>query len=354
VLLGVLCFSASAGAQAVNLDVAAGHTTYAGVRTEIDGPNAMIALTIDDGSAVWGYGAVGTPLDGLSLPWLAFGAGGHPALGFGRGSVGADLGAHGYAYEDRAAGENGRGGFVYALPSLGINTTAASFDVYSGVMHHETRSSYGDSSATAHDSGMRLTLGGVPGFAVEGDVRRLSVRDAAHNYAGGRVRYSHGTVTGWVSAGRWLGEPDDDVAFGGGGSVRLRPGTVVNLAYQRESGDPFFETTPRRSWTVGIRHRLGARRPQSGAGALVRPGSLQLRVAVADAPDGLLVAGDFNGWQPVPMHRDGQYWSLHQVLDAGVYRYAFRRSDGSWFVPAAGHRRIDDGMGGETGVVVVP
>jgi hypothetical protein len=355
VLAALLAALASpAAAQVLRLEAAAGHTSYAGVRTEIDGPSAMLGVSLEHGRSLWGYGVGGTPLDGFSLPWLAAGIGGHPVLPFGRIWLGAELGAHGYAYTDRIADTSGHGAILNAQPAVGITTAAASLAFYSGLLHHETRSLAGDSAVSGHDSSFRITLGGIQRLAVDGDARRLTVDDEAYHYAGARLRYNRGTMSGWASVGGWLGGPDEDAEFGGGGSIRVRAGTTVQLAYRRESADPFYESTPRRSWSLGVSQRLGSRATRTPAGAVVRPGALLLRVPLAEAPDGLAVAGDFSGWEPVPMIRTGQYWSLDQSVPPGVYRYAFRRPDGSWFVPSTGHRRVDDGMGGEAAVVIIP
>jgi hypothetical protein len=50
----------------------------------------------------------------------------------------------------------------------------------------------------------------------------------------------------------------------------------------------------------------------------------------------------------------GGEWTATLVLPRGVYRYAFRRPDGSWFVPEGTPGRTDDGMGGAAAVLVVP
>jgi hypothetical protein len=65
-------------------------------------------------------------------------------------------------------------------------------------------------------------------------------------------------------------------------------------------------------------------------------------------------AGDFTGWKPVPMLRDGSRWTYTARLGPGVYHYAFVAEDGRWFVPESVAGRQDDGMGGHVAVLVVP
>ena len=53
------------------------------------------------------------------------------------------------------------------------------------------------------------------------------------------------------------------------------------------------------------------------------------------------------------MRREGDQWVIRIPLAAGVYNYAFRGSDGQWFVPASVPGRRDDGFGGHVAVLVV-
>jgi hypothetical protein len=83
-------------------------------------------------------------------------------------------------------------------------------------------------------------------------------------------------------------------------------------------------------------------------------GPVVLRLAAAEAPgDELFVGGDFNGWQAVPMRREGEAWVVTLRLTPGTYHYAFRNTRGAWFVPASTEGRRDDGMGGYVGVLMV-
>ena len=65
------------------------------------------------------------------------------------------------------------------------------------------------------------------------------------------------------------------------------------------------------------------------------------------------IAGDFTGWKPVPMQRDGSRWTYTAKLEPGTYHYAFVGEDGTWFVPESVPGRQDDGMGGHVAVLVV-
>ena len=79
-----------------------------------------------------------------------------------------------------------------------------------------------------------------------------------------------------------------------------------------------------------------------------------VRLPATDAPaGGVSIAGDFNGWQPAEMQREGGEWIIRLALAPGVYHYAFRSVNGDWFVPPSAPGRRDDGMGGHVAVLVV-
>ncbi|MBI2401341.1 MAG: hypothetical protein HYV20_01105 [Gemmatimonadetes bacterium] len=66
------------------------------------------------------------------------------------------------------------------------------------------------------------------------------------------------------------------------------------------------------------------------------------------------LVGDWTNWQPVAMQRapDGT-WELRMTLAPGVYRFNLVVNGDRWIVPK-GVATVDDGFGGETGVLIVP
>ncbi len=65
------------------------------------------------------------------------------------------------------------------------------------------------------------------------------------------------------------------------------------------------------------------------------------------------IAGDWTGWEPVPLQREsGGRWILRVTLPAGVHRFNLI-VDGEWTVPA-GVTSVPDGYGGRTGLLIVP
>src|SRR5262249_55899724 len=123
---------------------------------------------------------------------------------------------------------------------------------------------------------------------------------------------------------------------------------------RQEAPDPLYWNSVRRTWSVGITHRLGRAAPAFIATPHFEPDGVVIHIPVADAPgDMLLIAGDFNEWKPMPMVRENDQWTIRLQLPKGVYHYAFRAARGDWFVPASVAGRRDDGMGGQVAVLVV-
>jgi hypothetical protein len=343
----------NANAQSWTVDAAAGHARYEGLRTRADGPNALLSLTYRSAFGGWAYLAGGTPLDGFTLPWGALGFGGRAAS---RGAVnlGIDAAGHGYLYSERESATSGDGGILHLRPFVGYGSPRARAELYSGYLHHHARGPAGDSTRAAHDSGLRLNLVPTGAATIDAEARLLRIGGENHPFAGARASYRRGTVLGWASAGAWFGDSAEGWARGAGASVQLRPALSLHLSLHQETVDPLFGNQPRRSWSIGVTRRLGPASRSGPSGVRIRGGRVTLLVPRSESPDGLSVAGEFNGWSPIEMSESGRYWSIELSLAPGVHRYAFRRPDGSWFVPPEWHRRMDDGMGGDVAILVVP
>jgi hypothetical protein len=67
-----------------------------------------------------------------------------------------------------------------------------------------------------------------------------------------------------------------------------------------------------------------------------------------------MIAGDFTNWMPERMERHKGEWRYSVRGSSGVYHFAFRGTDGRWFVPASFPNRTEDGMGGWVAVLVIP
>lgn len=101
--------------------------------------------------------------------------------------------------------------------------------------------------------------------------------------------------------------------------------------------------------TLGVEVHVG----RIGAPA-VAPGLPSFRVRAVGA-GAVAVAGSFNGWVPEALHRsaaDPDVWELDRLLPPGTHEYVYL-VDGRPLVPPEAARRVDDGLGGENGVLDV-
>ncbi|MGD8601214.1 MAG: glycogen-binding domain-containing protein [Gemmatimonadota bacterium] len=72
-----------------------------------------------------------------------------------------------------------------------------------------------------------------------------------------------------------------------------------------------------------------------------------------DGVERVEIAGDWTGWEPVPMARDvAGRWVLPAELAPGTYRFNLRIDGERWIVPE-GFVTIDDGFGGTVGLLIV-
>ena len=77
--------------------------------------------------------------------------------------------------------------------------------------------------------------------------------------------------------------------------------------------------------------------------------SLALRAPGATSVDCL---GDFTGWEPVPMVRDGEIWRLDLPIEPGAHHFGFL-VDGDWYVPPDAPGLTADEWGGMQATIVV-
>jgi len=189
---------------------------------------------------------------------------------------------------------------------------------------------------------------------VEGDARFVHAIEGTFPFVGATVTYTRPRVELWGHTGKWLAASlDEDVwAFGSAYSLGLR--TSLWGSVRQEASDPLFWNSPRRSWNIGVTQRLGRIPAPPIAVASTSAGTVAIRLAAAEAPQGAVqIAGDFNNWQVAPMKREGADWVIHLPLPAGVYHYTFNAENGEWFVPESTPGRRDDGFGGHVAVLVV-
>jgi hypothetical protein len=322
------------------LPVAAGDALAAAIGIRRDGP-------------MWVHLSAGLPLGSGTLPWMAASAGTrlHPRVlrGFG-----LDAAVHAYGYDDAATNTTGGGVTAEMLPAFRYDLRDARFELRSGVVHH--RSTFLDETPgrTVHHSDVRaLVSRGGSRFIAEG--RFVAAREASYPFAGALVERDLGSSTVWVSAGRWFTDRIEGDGWAVGGRLPLGSRTELNASFRSDSDDPVHRTGRRSGWSIGLHRSIGPalRRTRTDLSPTIREQTVTFRLPAA-ASQAPAVGGDFTGWEPVPMLRDGDEWILTLSVPPGFYRFAFHHGDGEWFVPAGMPGRVDDGFGGESATLLVP
>jgi hypothetical protein len=208
---------------------------------------------------------------------------------------------------------------------------------------------YTETSAALRWTTARLELG-AEGGARRGERALGSSRERAWMSADAAL-WVMPRVAVVASAGRFLSDPTTSAIGGRYANVGLR------LAIRRPAPDELPRVILPRN--VGAAHRPDSDSASVtvGAGeALVveetGDGRVTLRFTLPAARSAELM-GDFTGWTAMPLDRgpDG-LWAITLALDPGVHRVNLRTDDGHWRAPP-GLTAVDDGFGGQVGLLVV-
>jgi hypothetical protein len=355
-LLAATGLPSPARAQGLSVDVSTGRIAYDPITTGDATHNIAATVRYDTVRDQRIYGSASAPLRSGDPLWGAVGAGGRlllPRSEDRRVTAGADVGGEGFLFRDRVALQNGNGGSIDALPFIKLSGGAAGVELRSGWRGQALSMGGIVERRGVFETGARATYDAAT-VRAEADMRWVRASEGTFPFLGGSAIY--GNSRGYVSfhAGRWLSEALDDVAWGGGAGVTVGRGATVWFNAQQQASDPLYWNASRRTWSVGVTQQLRAPRAVLEPATRLAGGDVIIRLPTAAASGSeLWVAGDFNGWKPARMQRDGRDWVLRLPLKPGVYKYTFRDADGKWFVPASVAGRRDDGMGGHVAVLVV-
>lgn len=240
------------------------------------------------------------------------------------------------------------------MPVVGYEASGFQLHARVGVSHYSA--SFGDvrASRTVRLADVQLTLHPTRSLAIAPLVRSHQSADEERvTYGGISAFAAHGMVNAWARVGTWLGH-DVDTPWSAGIELRVHDRARLTASARHDSFDPLYLQPPQTSWTVGVSLQVGGARP-------ARPpvphtyvdGRATIRLPVSESEERPSIAGDFNGWKPAPMQRDGDAWVYVVTLAPGVYNYAFVKQDGTWFVPESVPGRTEDGMGGHVAVLIV-
>jgi hypothetical protein len=357
--LGCLSTAPELKAQRWTADLYAGGTRYDALAGHVGASNVVAnlrhrfrggslayitaAAPLDDGAAFWA--AVGATLD-LERPLRA-------GLDYG-----AELGWDGYAFRDGTAAAFGAGGVLHGLATLRTARGPGALELRGGA--HQHLFSFPDTSGSrlVGETAARATVA-VGGYAAQGDLRWLHTQEGAYPYVGVQLSTPPGAGRVWAWAGQWLADDLDDTVWGVGASLQIGSHGELWVGVWQEGADPLYLAEGRTAWNVGVSRRFG---PSTTTPASLTPTLSRGQVRIRLPAEGTLspadqvpsVAGEFSDWNPRPMTRAGSEWVLDLPLESGVYRFAFVRPGGDWFVPERYPGRIEDGFGGHLALIVVP
>lgn len=355
VSLVALSHATAARGQGWSADVSTGRLVYDPLSANVSANNLLGRLRYDTRRDAWVYGTVAAPAGDGGTVWGAVGTGGRvmlPSSQVSRASFGADVGAHGFSFRDRVAGQSGTGGTLEAIPFTRVSAGAGFVEGRAGWRGHTLSFAGLRENRGVFETGARGGYGTT--LRVEADVRWVHASEATYPFVGATVAYDGSPVQVWGQVGKWLASDLDERVWALGSGVSLGVRTSVWGSVRQEAPDPLYWNSTRRSWSVGLTQRLGRLPAPLVPVARSQAGTVIVRLPATEAPAGAVsISGDFNNWQLAPMQREGGEWIVRLPLAPGVYHYTFRAANGDWFVPPSTAGRRDDGMGGYVAVLVV-
>jgi hypothetical protein len=368
-LLPALCLAlpALAGAQEWRLGTQVGRLSWEGAGVAGADDQSSVALVLTrTGYDDWIALSAGSALEGGSL-WATLGSGRRRAMDAPIG-LGLDVSSH--LFVQRVTVETIENSGAPGLGQQSITTSrellggAAAQTMALGFARHrdmrlEVRAGAAGTATYMDDDLSEELTPVVDGRLTLGFGALQLGPEAQHwhqraTYAGGTAVYGIGHAVAWASAGQWTHGGPDDVSWSAGAAVALPHGLRLDASYRDNGFDPLYAQPTGRTMAVGMSVRLGGgSRYAPPVPARARDGSVEIRLRARDVSGTPSIAGDFNGWKPVPMTANGESWIISLPLEPGVYHYAFVNEDGEWFVPEDTPGRRSDGMGGWQAVLVV-
>lgn len=233
--------------------------------------------------------------------------------------------------------------------------------VWAGAGAAAARNSLDVSTVTAALPGAGLWVGSGPFRAT---ASYLHTTISGESYPEGNVALSYTgpwldlTGYGGFRHSPFEGEGLDDSWVGASASFWLESRVALVVSGGRYAPDLLQGLPGGEFFSVGLRITSGRRQPRLLETTLplvysresAREGGIAFRVEGAAQVE---IAGDWNGWQPVPLVRRGDgEWSVPSGLAPGVYRFNLLVDGERWMVPE-GVPEIDDGFGGTVGLLII-
>jgi hypothetical protein len=240
-----------------------------------------------------------------------------------------------------------------ALAGMFARSSLLRLEARAGVAAERSRLGDVSQERTLPTGDARLSYAAAP-IVLQLESRAWLDDRVTHGYVGAGLQYARGPISLWGSLGRWVSGGVDATAWTAGAGAEVAPGVTLQLGGRGHTFDPLYLSASRSSVWGGLSLRLGGSRgAEAPVPARARDGQAVIALRGRDARGTPSIAGDFTGWKPAPMRREGSRWVWSGALAPGVYHYAFVAEDGTWYVPESVPGRQKDGMGGWTAVLVV-
>lgn len=351
-----------AAAQGWTLDLYGGRVAYDLVASSPSEYGGLLGIRYSRPKREWLYASTGIPFGSDDSTWGAAGAGARLAHNVGRVEVGVGLGAHGWLHRDPLSSSGGRGGLLDVRPLIAVNGKGIALEGRSGWVRYGTSFRGAGVTRDVLDSDLRTIASLGREVQLAGIVRHVRAEEDSYTYGGGRLTVHLGRVMAWGAVGSWASDALPNAEWQVGASLGLdqHDQTSLRFSVREDAPDPVYWNALRRRWSLGVSHTFGSRRlpgPRARGRDLIGPeipaGRVTIRIPIEGSAAPPSVAGDFTGWRPIPMVRQGTDWSASFEIGPGVYHYSFRSPSGEWYVPESIPSRRPDGMGGFVAVLVV-
>jgi len=318
----------------------------------------------------------GYPVEPESPYWGAIGAYRRAVIRKSAFVAGLDLMGNAYLFQNRTTSSRDLGGLFgpftsddekrsghalagQAMPLVGFETGPFQMHARAGVSYYTASIADQSRDRTVKLGDIDLVFQPHPLFALTPVIRRFQPRNEdASTFAGLSAAIAVGRSTLWANGGQWLDV--DTVAsakttWAAGASFNLTDRATINASARHDGFDPLYLNPSQTSWSAGVSLRIGgsARKPVAPVPSAYDKGVATIRLHISQSSSAPSVAGDFNGWTPARMEREGKYWIYKAPLSTGVYNFSFVTAEGTWFVPDDYPGRKDDGMGGHVAVLVI-
>ena len=185
--------------------------------------------------------------------------------------------------------------------------------------------------------------------------------------AGGVRQVRHAVVTGqWRTGGLELSARliarskmalETGQGWEAGAAVMPLPGLRLRLTGGRMPLASSLYLPFRHELSFGVELLPKVLRPGRGTGGgtvfeAEPDGNGHVGVVIRALASRVEIAGDFSGWEAVPLVNDGKVWRAVIAAPPGVHQVNVRFDGGPWQVPP-GLGSTEDGFGGRTGVFVI-